>query len=187
VLPLLVLQVRSCLASLRIGNNHYIAPAAVVASHEKKTDETKPVLSTTKSTDNHEKKGGKRGSIFGNLFGGKKDVTSPTTEKTETETAPIVPAKDNDAVPVSETAPKIEEPVQSKPIDAAAVTAPVDTAIAAHDPPANSVHAQTTVGSAATKSPSTPSHKSGVMGFFKRQDSSKVEVCHLSGILYHLS
>jgi hypothetical protein len=153
------------------------APPAMAASHERKADETKPELSTTKSTESHEKKGGKRGSIFGSLFGGKKDVTSPTAEKTEAEAAPAVPTKDTAVAPVSETAPKIDEPIQSKPIDTAAVTAPVDTAIAAHDLPANSVHAQTTTAPT-TKSPTSPSHKGGVLGFFKRQDS-KVEVWHL--------
>ena len=156
--------------------NRLTAPAAIAASHDKKADETKPELSTTKSTENHEKKGGKRGSIFGNFFSGRKDTTSPTAEKTPTDVAPVVPTKDSEVAPVSETAPKIDEPPQSKPIDAAAVTAPVDSAIAAHDLPANSVHAQTTTG-APTKSPTTPSHKGGVMGFFKRQDS-KLEVCH---------
>jgi hypothetical protein len=88
----------------------------------------------------------------------------------------VVPAKDNEVAPVSETAPKIDEPVQTKPIDTAAVTAPVDSAIAAHDVPATGVHAQTTTDTPITKSPTTPSHKGGVMGFFKRQDS-KLEVC----------
>ncbi|KAF7508708.1 hypothetical protein GJ744_008955 [Endocarpon pusillum] len=146
------------------------APAAIAASHEKKSDETKPELSTTKGTENLEKKGGKRGSIFGSFFGGRKDTTSPTAEKSPTDGAPVIPNKDSEVAPVSETAPKIDEPAQSKPIDAAAVTAPVDSALAAHDLPANSVHAQTTTG-APTKSPTTPSHKGGVMGFFKRQDS----------------
>jgi hypothetical protein len=161
---------------LEIEANCLIAPAVVAGTHDKKTDETKPELSTTKSMDTHEKKGGKRSSIFGTFFGGRKDVTSPTGEKTENGVAPVVPAKDTEVAPVAETAPKIDEPVQSKPIDTAAVTAPVDTALAAHDLPANSVHAQTTTGSTTTKSPTTPSHKGGVMGFFKRQDS-KTEVC----------
>ncbi len=156
--------------------NRLIAPAAITSSHEKKVDETKPEVSTTKSAENQEKKGGKRGSIFGSFFGGRKDVTSPTAEKTPTDVAPAVPTKDSEVAPVSETAPKIDEPPQSKPIDTAAVTAPVDSAIAAHDPPVNSVHAQITVGTPTTKSPTTPSHKGGVMGFFKRQDS-KLEVC----------
>lgn len=152
------------------------APATIIAaSHEKKADETKPELSTTKGTENHEKRGGKRGSIFGNFFSGRKDITSPTAEKTASDVAPVVPTKDSEVAPVSETAPKIDEPAQSKPIDAAAVTAPVDSAIAAHDLPANSVHAQTTTTGAPIKSPTTPSHKGGVMGFFKRQDS-KLEV-----------
>lgn len=99
-------------------------------------------------------------------------MTSPTTEKTQSEVAPAVPAKDTtEAGPVSETAPKLDEPIQSKPIDTAAVTAPMDSATTAQDPPANSVYAQVTVPSPAAKSPSTPSHKGGVMGFFKRQDS----------------
>ncbi|ERF73484.1 hypothetical protein EPUS_04107 [Endocarpon pusillum Z07020] len=146
------------------------APAAITTSHEKKADETKPELSTTRGTENLEKNRGKRGSIFGNFFGGRKDITSPTAEKTPTDGALVIPTKDSEVAPVSETAPKIDEPAQSKPIDAAAVTAPVDSAIAAHDVPANSVHAQTTTG-APIKSPTTPSHKGGVMGFFKRQDS----------------
>jgi hypothetical protein len=103
-------------------------------------------------------------------------VTSPTAEKTAGDVAPVVPAKDSEVAPVSETAPKIDEPAQSKPIDTAAVTAPVDSAIAAHDVPATTVHAQTTTDAATSKSPTTPSHKGGVMGFFKRQDS-KLEVC----------
>jgi hypothetical protein len=125
--------------------------------------------------ETQEKKGGKRGSIFGSLFGGKKEVTSPSTEKPEGEVAPAISPKDNEVAPVSETAPKIDEPFQSKPIDTAAVTAPMDSAVAAQEAPADSAHAQTTTGPATTKSPTTPSHKGGVMGFFKRQDS-KVEV-----------
>jgi hypothetical protein len=166
------------------GIDRETAPAGVAASHEKKADETKPEVSTTKSTENQEKKTGKRGSIFGiSIFGGKKDATSPSAEKSENDVAPLVPAKDNEVAPVSETAPKIEEPIQSNPIDTAAVTAPVDSAIAAHDLPADSAHAQTTTSPTANKSPSTPSHKEGgFMGFFKRQES-KLEVCHHSSIV----
>lgn len=176
MLLLLLLLVSNRPRFIHTEANSWTAPAAVATTHEKKADETKPELSTTKTTENHEKRGGKRGSIFGSFFGGKKDVTSPAPEKAEHDVAPIVPAKDNGVALVSERAPKIDEPVQSKPIDTAAVTAPVDTAIAAHDLPTNSVHAQTTTGSPTTKSPASPSHKGGVLGFFKRQDS-KVEVC----------
>ena len=103
-------------------------------------------------------------------------MTGSSTVTTENEVAPVVPAKDSEVAPVSQTAPQIDEPTHSKPIDTAAVTAPVDSAIAAHDLPANSVHAQTTTAPGTSKSPSSPVHKGGVMGFFKRQDP-KLEVC----------
>lgn len=144
------------------------APTAAAPSHEGKTEETRPELSPANRPEVFDKKGGKRSSFFGSFFGGRKDVTSPSAEKMENDVAPT------DVAPVSEAAPKIEKPPQNKPIDTAAVTAPVDSAIAAHDTPVDSVHAQTTAGSVPSKSPSTPSHKSGVMGFFKRQDS-KIE------------
>lgn len=159
------------------GVDRDTAPGAIGASHDK-TDETKPEQSTTRTVENHEKKAGKRASIFGSFFSGKKDATSPTVEKNEAETAPAVPAKGNDVTAVSEKAPKIDEPAQSKPIDTAAVIAPADSAIPAPDAAASSAHAQTTVAPTAAKSPSTPSHKGGIVGFFKRQDSGKAEVCH---------
>lgn len=96
-------------------------PAAAVVAEEKKHDKQE-----TDATTPTEKKP-KRGSIFGSLFS-KKDATSPTTEKAEKDDGPSVPAKDAEVPPVSETAPKIEEPIANKPIDTAAVTAPIDTA-----------------------------------------------------------
>ena len=68
-------------------------------------------------------KKGKRGSVFGSLF--KNRITSPSTEKSEREAMGT-----SDVPPVSETAPKIDEPIENKPIDTAAVTAPVDTVTA---------------------------------------------------------
>jgi hypothetical protein len=99
-----------------------------------------------------EEKRSKRGSIFGNIFA-KKDATSPTAEKTE-EVAPAVPAKDAEILPVSETAPKIEKPIENKPIDTAAVTAPIDTVQipAAVEEPAKE-------------------KKGGIRGFIKKQEA----------------
>jgi hypothetical protein len=68
----------------------------------------------------------KRGSVFGGIFG-KKNATATDAEKAEAEAGPAVPTKDSDIPPVSETAPKIEQPVHQAPLDTAAVVAPVDT------------------------------------------------------------
>ena len=105
-------------------------------------------------------------------------MTSPSVEKAGDDVTPAAPMNANGVTPVQDAAPQIDEPLKNKPIDTAAVIAPVDSAIATHDSPANGVHAQTTIGSPPSKSPSTPSPKGGVMGFFKRQDS-RLEVCAL--------
>ncbi|OQU96657.1 Pleckstrin -like domain-containing protein isoform 1 [Cladophialophora immunda] len=120
-------------------------PAAVVASDKK---EEKEDVSPT------EKKG-KRGSVFGSLF--RNRVASPTTEKSEKDAMAT-----SDVPPVSETAPKIEEPIENKPIDAAAVTAPVDTVTTPAEEPA-----------AAGESSSAPKteKKGGLISFIKKTEA----------------
>ena len=99
----------------------------------------------------------------------KRDATSPTSEKAEKEAGSSVPAKDAEVLPVSETAPKIEEPIANKPIDTAAVTAPIDT-----------VEAPATVDEAPTETPKetapaetattpTKEKKGGIIGFIKKE------------------
>lgn len=104
----------------------------------------------------------KRGSVFGTFF--KNRVTSPTTEKSEKEAAnPDVP-------PVSETAPKIDEPIENKPIDTAAVTAPVDTVetpAATSEEPAKDATPATAETSTAHKS----DKKGGFLGFIKKTEA----------------
>ena len=93
-------------------------------------------------------------------------MTSPTTEKSAEEAAaPAVPAKD-DVPPVSETAPKIEEPVAAAPIDTAAVTAPVDTG-------ADTTATTTAEPTSATKEtkPETTQQKGGLIGFLKKTEA----------------
>ena len=97
-------------------------PAAVIASDKKEDKKVDDKSGTTTPTD----KKAKRGSVFGSLFQ-KKNATSPNTEKTEAEAS--TPAKDTEVPPVSETAPKIDEPIDTKPLDAAAVTGPVDSPV----------------------------------------------------------
>jgi hypothetical protein len=108
----------------------------------------------------------KRGSIFGGLFA-KKDATSPTSEKAEKDDAPSVPAKDADVLPVSETAPKIEEPTANKPIDTAAVTAPMDTAQTTAETPKETAGAE-------TSTTPTKEKKGGLIGFIKKE-AAKLE------------
>lgn len=125
-------------------------PAAVIASDKK---EDKEDLTPA------EKKG-KRGSVFGSLFKGR--VTSPTTEKSEKEATAEVP-------PVSETAPKLEEPIENKPIDTAAVTAPVDTVetpAATEEEPAK----ETPAAAEASAAPKTEK-KGGFLGLIKKTEA----------------
>lgn len=87
-------------------------------------------------------------------------VTSPTTEKTEKDAT-----ASTDVPPVSETAPKLEEPIENKPIDTAAVTAPVDTV----ETPA------ATTEEPATATPAVESSKTekkgGLLGFIKKTEA----------------
>lgn len=91
----------------------------------------------------------------------KAKVTSPTTENTEKEVGPTPPAKD-DVPPVSDTAPKLDEPIDTKPLDTAAVTAPANTDGAADAPkettrPAleNKTEKKSFLGSLMNKKPDT--------------------------------
>jgi hypothetical protein len=127
-------------------------PAAATVAEEKKDDKHESET-TTPTTE----KKPKRASIFGSLFS-KKDATSPTSEKAEKEAGPSVPAKDAEVLPVSETAPKIEEPIANKPIDTAAVTAPID----AVDETPTEAAKETAPAETAT----TPK-KGGIIGFIK--------------------
>ncbi|EXJ58852.1 hypothetical protein A1O7_06282 [Cladophialophora yegresii CBS 114405] len=124
-------------------------PAAATSDKKEEKEDASPV----------EKKG-KRGSVFGSLF--KNRVTSPTAEKSEKEAVAT-----SDVPPVSETAPKLEEPIENKPIDTAAVTAPVDTAatpLAAEEATKEPTAAETTAAPKTDK-------KGGLLGFIKKTDT----------------
>ena len=125
----------------------FLAASAAIAADDKNRHE---------ATNDTAKKG-KRGSVFGSIFGKK----SPTAEKSESEAGPSVPAKDNgDLPPVSATAPKIEEPAATQPIDAAAVTAPVDTVQTPRAEEPKKELGTTETGT----SPTHKKEKSGLMG-----------------------
>ena len=143
-------------------------PAAAVVAEDKKDDKHESETATPTT----EKKS-KRGSIFGSLFS-KKDATSPTSENAEKEAGPSVPAKDAEVLPVSETAPKIDEPIANKPIDTAAVTAPIDTA---QTPAAvGEAPTETAKETAPAETATTPTKekKSSIKGLFKK-DAAKLE------------
>jgi hypothetical protein len=124
--------------------------AAIVTSDKKEEKEdASPV----------EKKG-KRGSVFGSLF--KNRITSPTTEKSDKDAMTT-----SDVPPVSETAPKLEEPIENKPIDTAAVTAPVDTAAT---PAAEEATKEPTPAAEASTAPKTDK-KGGLLGFIKKTEA----------------
>ncbi|KAJ9607955.1 hypothetical protein H2200_008034 [Cladophialophora chaetospira] len=128
-------------------------PAAIVTTDKKEDKEdVSPV----------EKKG-KRGSVFGNLF--KNRVTSPSTEKSEKDA--LTPS---DVPPVSETAPKLEEPIENKPIDTAAVTAPVDTV--ATPSAAEETTKEPTLATETSTAPKTDK-KGGLLGFIKKAEGKK--------------
>jgi hypothetical protein len=129
-----------------LTNRSVPAAAAVTTDKKEEKEEASPV----------EKKGNKRASVFGSLF--KNRITSPSAEKSEKDAM-----TSSDIPPVSETAPKLEEPIENKPIDTAAVTAPVDTV--------------TTPAAPATEEPATAAKtdkKGGFLGFIKKTEA-KVE------------
>ncbi|KPI43741.1 uncharacterized protein AB675_6177 [Cyphellophora attinorum] len=150
------------------------APVAAVSADKKeeKTEPTSeaPVTEPTTATPTTEPtatpsttdKKAKRGSVFGSLFN-KAKVTSPTSEKTEKEVGPTPPAKD-EVLPVSDTAPKVDEPIDTKPLDTAAITAPATT-----DAPAETPKETTATRPAATE-------KKSFLGFIKKPESKKDEV-----------
>lgn len=133
-------------------------------AEEPKAEEAKleTPAKTEATTPNIDKKS-KRSSIFGSFFP-KKDVTSPSAEKSEKEAAPAVPEKDKEVPPVSDTAPKLDEPATTKPIDTAAVTAPVD---AENKEPKEVKENKETPNETGT----SPSSKGGLMGFIKKQEA----------------
>jgi hypothetical protein len=104
----------------------------------------------------------KRGSVFGSLF--KNRVTSPTTEKSEKEATAVT-----DVPPVSENAPKLDEPIENKPIDTAAVTAPVDTV----ETPATTTDepAKDATPAAETSTAPKSEKKGGLLGFIKKTEA----------------
>lgn len=136
-------------------------PAAAVVAEKKHEDKEEKVVPAEKRA--------KRASVFGGIFG-KKNVTSSDAEKTEAEAGPAVPAKDSDIPPVSETAPKIEQPVHQAPLDTAAVVAPVDTVQtpAAVEEPVTKDKPITP-----TETTSSPKQKEGggFLGFIKKAES----------------
>lgn len=131
------------------------AAVAVAAASDKKEEEDE-------TTATPAGKKAKRGSVFGSLF--KKNVTSPTTEKTEKE------ATTSDIPPVSETAPKLDEPIENKPIDTAAVTAPADNV----ETPAATADAtkETTPATETTTAPKAEK-KGGLLGFINKKTEKK--------------
>jgi len=133
------------------------ATVAVAAASDKKEEEDETTATPTG-------KKAKRGSVFGSLF--KKSVTSPTTEKTEKD------ATTSDIPPVSETAPKLDEPIENKPIDTAAVTAPADNV---ETPAATSVDAtkDTTTPVAETTTAQKAEKKGGLLGFINKKTEKK--------------
>jgi hypothetical protein len=136
-------------------------PAAAVAEKKHEDKEEKAVPAEKKA---------KRASVFGGIFG-KKNVTSSDAEKTEAEAGPAVPAKDSDIPPVSETAPKIEQPVHQAPLDTAAVVAPVDTVqtpAAVEDPVTKDKPITPTE---TTSSPKQQKEGGGFLGFIKKAES----------------
>ncbi len=151
--------------SLRINRTFsdiLLAAPAAVATEEKKPEEVadkKPEEAKAEPTPHKSK----RASLFGGLFQ-KKDVTSPTTEKTKEEVAPAVPAKD-ESLAVAETAPQIDTAVGSgKPIEPESVTKPIDTPTAPKE--------TTTPQEITSTSPS----KGGFKGFLKKAEGM-FEVC----------
>ncbi|KAK5096371.1 hypothetical protein LTS08_007627 [Lithohypha guttulata] len=144
------------------------APAAVVPAAVKKEEE-RPLEEVTTPTE----KKNKRASVFGGFFN-KNKIVSPTTEKSEKDVVPHVPAKDEPSA-VSETAPKLDEPIMNKPIDTAAVTSPVNTttnstpAAISEEPIVNE---QTTTAEPAVVTPRTE-RKSFVSGLFKKHDKKE--------------
>lgn len=109
--------------------------------------------------------------MFGSLFS-KKNVTSPTTEKTEAE---AVTAKDAEVPPVSETAPKIDEPIDTKPLDAAAVTAPALTTGDATTEEATKEPATTPAGETTATTPKAEKKSNFLSGFIKKVEGKKDE------------
>ena len=148
------------------------APAAVAASHEKK-EEKKAEPKTTEEVTTPTDKKAKRASVFGGFFG-KNKITSPTTEKSEKEVGPQVPAKDETSA-VSEIAPKLDEPIHTKPIDTAAVTAPVDHAETGATPLTATEAPKTGEATPFTEATTTPrtEKKSFLAGLIKKQDKKE--------------
>ena len=102
----------------------------------------------------------KRGSVFGSFFG-KKDGTSPSTERKEKEIIPAVPAKDTEVSPAAEAVPVVGD---------------VDSPIAAEETtPAvpEPVGAPTTTAAATSPSES----KSGIFGFLKQKEAQRDVSC----------
>jgi hypothetical protein len=71
-------------------------------------------------------------------------------------------------LPVSETAPKLEEPIANKPIDTAAVTAPIDTAQTPAAAETTSDAPKETAGAETSTTP-TKDKKGGLIGFIKKE------------------
>ena len=144
---------------------------AAIATEEKKHD--KDVETTTTTTPTEKKT--KRSSVFGSLFG-KKGVTSPTVEKSEKDVGPSVPVKDNHIPAVTENAPKLEEPAQSKPVDMAAPVSTALTPAATHGQSATATEPAPVLAGEPIVTPRT--EKKGFMSFMpkKQKDETREEV-----------
>lgn len=156
------------------------APAAVAVSAEKKEEKhhDKAVEDTTSPVTSPTEKKNKRASVFGGFFGGKNKVASPSVEKTEKDVVPEAPVQEEAPVvsTVSETAPRLEEPIDHKPIDTAAVTAPVD-AVDSTAAPASAAETKPVEPVAATDSTLTPrTEKKSFFAGLKKKQEKKEEV-----------
>ncbi|KIV79135.1 hypothetical protein PV11_06718 [Exophiala sideris] len=143
--------------AVEAGEAAGVAAVPVAASTTEQKIDKEPITPAT------EKKN-KRGSVFGSFY---KRVTSPTAEKSEEEASAAL-----NLPPVSETAPKLEEPIENKPIDTAAVTAPVDTV---ETPAATEPTAEATTTSATTEPATAPKteKKGGFLGFMKKTEAKQ--------------
>ncbi|KAK5021543.1 hypothetical protein LTS07_010950 [Exophiala sideris] len=143
--------------AVEAGEAAGVAAVPIAASTTEQKTDKEPITPAT------EKKN-KRGSVFGSFY---KRVTSPTAEKSEEEASAAL-----NLPPVSETAPKLEEPIENKPIDTAAVTAPVDTV---ETPAATEPTAEATTTSAATEPATAPKteKKGGFLGFMKKTEAKQ--------------
>lgn len=129
--------------------NVYVVPAAAVAATETKVEkkDEKPIENGVSA---HDKKN-KRNSVFGGLFA---KLHSPTTEKTESEVGPVMPAKNHaDTSVIPAAASKVAEVPTTKPVEQTAVPAPVAAETTAPTAVSTTAAPASTLAPAATSAP----------------------------------